>query len=164
MNGRGVLGLNLARLAFLNRTNLAERPVFAVSAARLFKRRWDLDTMSQAKGSKTCGQQEKQRHRSIFPIHSMIVQTWNIDSGFMTWHLREIARILRRWTSDRVLLLLRMAEQFEQEPKLLVLFKELKDGFQKTALQKPNQQEAALKGLTAKMQEAKTWVSIQCLI
>lgn len=49
-----------------------------------------------------------------------------------------------------------MAEQFEQEPKLLVLFKELKDGFQKTALQKPNQQEAALKGLTAKMQEAKT--------
>lgn len=59
-----------------------------------------------------------------------------------------------------------MSGQFEQEPKLQVLFGELKDGFQKLPSLPQARQAASLKTLTGKMQEAKTYVSplniVQC--
>jgi len=49
-----------------------------------------------------------------------------------------------------------MSGQFEQEPKLQVIFTELKDGFRTLSTLPAARQQADLKNLTAKMQEAKT--------
>jgi hypothetical protein len=49
-----------------------------------------------------------------------------------------------------------MSGQLEQEPKLQVLFSELKDGFKSLSTLPPARQQSNLKTLTAKMQEAKT--------
>ena len=48
-----------------------------------------------------------------------------------------------------------MSGQLDQEPKVLVIFTELKDGFHKLSSQPPAKQNIGLKALTEKMQEAK---------